>query len=889
MTVTGKQANASYDGETSIEYDGQDKLNSIKENVTVDGADAEHGEVTVTVKDSDGKPVTEVKEAGTYKIFFRLSGSGTVYEGPTDDTEIGKVTIERADGSKAEVTVSEETYTYDKQEKKPDVTVKINGAEVSDSEYNVSYENNVNAGKATVKVEFTKNYKNSATGEFTIEKKPLDLKTAFFDKQEKEYDGTTSSDLTSVTVTDDDETVTLTGTAEYASADAGDDIEVTFTPSEVDNDNYTFDTSATITGKGTIAPATATDNTKKTQNVVVEVGTFTKPEIIGVDEKAVSDVALSYDGATTTYDEIVSKLKTLKKGDTATIEYSYKNSNYKPVSGQIAVTIVDIEFTLDDGYITVLENPVYGDTFADIVTWDDSKVTASIDGTEVKGTVKLTPETDDQYPTPRSYSYTLDFVTEDGKTYTITSGTVDIAKKTLTASDFETPASIEKEYDGTTGADAGVTVPAKAASVVNGDEVNLQTTATYDSKDAGSRTVTLTADEITGNGSENYVIAEGLTLTGKGTITPKELSADNFTAPDDITDRVYDGTTSTDVTEAKEVVGLIGDDTVTASGEAAEMDKADAGTNTATLTITKIDNSNYKLPEGGVKLTFNVTVAKASPTVKSSAEQTTPLNDGRFTEPEFIGVNGETVPGTITYSVGEKSGLTYEGAVAELAALDKSGEGESVAVSYTFESSDPNYVFTPSDSDAITLSVVGYEVKDANWTLGGSGTLQITCTGPNDQLDKIEVDGKEVDVETVSGSTIATFKADYLNTLAAGNHTVKFVYQNGEEAEGTLTVKAKPVTSSSSSKTSTTASAAASGVTTCQDAGFPAGYNWNESAKACQLGYEDNNGVWHSTASSRRVGVVNTSDTFGAFSCIVTLGINAVVAVGAAMMLRKWK
>ena len=38
-------------------------------------------------------------------------------------------------------------------------------------------------------------------------------------------------------------------------------------------------------------------------------------------------------------------------------------------------------------------------------------------------------------------------------------------------------------------------------------------------------------------------------------------------------------------------------------------------------------------------------------------------------------------------------------------------------------------------------------------------------------------------------------------------------------------------------------------VVTCQMAGYPADYAWNEAAKACQPGYIDDNGVFHSTGN----------------------------------------
>ena len=50
--------------------------------------------------------------------------------------------------------------------------------------------------------------------------------------------------------------------------------------------------------------------------------------------------------------------------------------------------------------------------------------------------------------------------------------------------------------------------------------------------------------------------------------------------------------------------------------------------------------------------------------------------------------------------------------------------------------------------------------------------------------------------------------------------------------------------------------APAASARTCQQAGYPAGYNWNENAKACQYGYNDDAGKWHYSA----VSVPNTGD-----------------------------
>ena len=48
------------------------------------------------------------------------------------------------------------------------------------------------------------------------------------------------------------------------------------------------------------------------------------------------------------------------------------------------------------------------------------------------------------------------------------------------------------------------------------------------------------------------------------------------------------------------------------------------------------------------------------------------------------------------------------------------------------------------------------------------------------------------------------------------------------------------------------------GAVTCQEAGYPEGYEWNEEKKACQLGFLDMLGVFHTTAADGYI-VPNTA------------------------------
>lgn len=85
--------------------------------------------------------------------------------------------------------------------------------------------------------------------------------------------------------------------------------------------------------------------------------------------------------------------------------------------------------------------------------------------------------------------------------------------------------------------------------------------------------------------------------------------------------------------------------------------------------------------------------------------------------------------------------------------------------------------------------------------------------------------------------------------------------------------------SSSSDSGKKTAPVKTDSVVTCQMAGYPAGYAWNEAAKACQPGFLDNAGVFHGTAV-RKAGVPNTYDRGlgGSMAGLITSALTAIIA-----------
>ncbi len=86
------------------------------------------------------------------------------------------------------------------------------------------------------------------------------------------------------------------------------------------------------------------------------------------------------------------------------------------------------------------------------------------------------------------------------------------------------------------------------------------------------------------------------------------------------------------------------------------------------------------------------------------------------------------------------------------------------------------------------------EGSGSTFTKSSSAGLTFTANGAYSKFTEIEVDGKAVDADgyTVeNGRTVITLKAEYLETLAAGKHTLTVLYTDGE-ATGTFTVAEKP-------------------------------------------------------------------------------------------------
>ena len=97
---------------------------------------------------------------------------------------------------------------------------------------------------------------------------------------------------------------------------------------------------------------------------------------------------------------------------------------------------------------------------------------------------------------------------------------------------------------------------------------------------------------------------------------------------------------------------------------------------------------------------------------------------------------------------------------------------------------------------ASDFKAVIIEGANGSWQRGTKDGLSFTSNAAFAHFLKVQVDGKDLDVSNYTvkeGSTIVTLKAEYLETLSVGKHTLAIVSETGT-ATTEFTVKAAAVT-----------------------------------------------------------------------------------------------
>lgn len=183
----------------------------------------------------NNKEVTAVVDLST-EVIKRYTLEGNTYHGTANITN-GVIKEEN-------ITLSQNTYTYDGTEKKPNVTVKIGDITLEEgTDYTVEYKDNINAGESKVIVKGTGSYNTTVEKTFTINKKAVTPTISPISDQT--YNA--GEQRPKLTVSD-----SLEEKKDYV-AEYKDNIDAgvaTVTIKPVENGNYTFtETSSTFTIK----------------------------------------------------------------------------------------------------------------------------------------------------------------------------------------------------------------------------------------------------------------------------------------------------------------------------------------------------------------------------------------------------------------------------------------------------------------------------------------------------------------------------------------------------------------------------------------------------------------------------------------------------------------
>ena len=366
---------------------------------------------------------------------------------------------------------------------------------------------------------------------------------------------------------------------------------------------------------------------------------------------------------------------------TAVIGYNDNSPNSLSAltwSGQDGVDYDDINFTITPKNVSVsFANPTKeydgtatastaNPTLTGLISSDSGSVSVSAAGaaydSKNAGTGKIVTYTGLTLAGDKAANYSL--------TNNAVKGTGTITQKTLNAS-LE---AISKVYDGNTNAAAPTPT---LSGVIDGDNVSVTASGSYDSKNVGSRTVNYTLN-LSGTDAANYSLSG--TATGEGTIRQKALTA-NVEA----ISKVYDGTTNAAV-PTPTLTGVVDGDnvSVTASGS---YDSKNAGSRTVnyTLTLSGTDAANYSL-SGTTTGTGTITLRP----VIMTAEATEIIRGEAI--PELTGsasnmVAGEPAP---TWSTTADSS-SRSGQYPIIGALDSSIAG--------------NYEVTQASGNAIALTI----------------------------------------------------------------------------------------------------------------------------------------------------------------------------------------
>ena len=255
-------------------------------------------------------------------------------------------------------------------------------------------------------------------------------------------------------------------------------------------------------------------------------------------------------------------------------------------------------------------------------------------------------------------------------------------------------------------------------------------------------------------------------MTGNQTVSLAELvkSAKSYT-PGEIT-----GNTETEILSDINVTGDgVLQYTLTGKGAAGS---------TVTIPVT-IASTNYEETKVNVVITIKQATPTGAPGYEFIHDSSKTLKDAGL----------DLINSTLNPKEGKLEWIDSNGKV--LPGETKLEEGKKYI--WRFTPADPNYATITGELELYAPYRI-LDGADSTWTQSTDGTIAIRGNGDFEKFQSVKVDGAVVDAKNYTvakGSTIITFKEDYLKTLSTGSHTFELVWTDGSAATK-FTIAAKP-------------------------------------------------------------------------------------------------
>ena len=717
-------------------------------------------------------------DAGTYWASITIGDKTAGVQYTINSKKVTDPTIEVADAG-----------TYDGKAKTPSVTVKDGDTVIPSNEYSVSYENNTNAGNATVKITDVAggNYDVSGSKTFTINKGA--------------YNGTVEKKVTIIKKRSTAQTGTLTAVDFFPEGAVPEGAVISNVNGSFDSDvvnQLTLDQDA-----GKISYTSAVNITSTTDQTC-------KVTISSANYQDIEATLIFH----------------LTDKTTVTIEgLTYTNKTYDGGAIQPTGTLLVTGGNVPANELEVLYEGTGNTTY--------NGPTAPKDAGTYKVTYKV-PDSNEDYTGEKMYTFTIHskMVTKDmigsidAQTYTGNSITPEPVVK-----DGEVTLVSGKDFDFSY--DKNINAGENTATVTINGKGNYtgiaSQTFTINPKDITGAVIELEQSELPYNGSTQTVKIQSVTVSGR-TLTSGDYSIingsdmfmsakdsiplmiagkgnytgtatttwkiakvdprlDNFVVtPDFSTAQTYDGTPKAVTVQTKDAIGM-GAVKVYYEGSygttytRSETAPTNAGSYKVILAVAEGTNYRAKEIQAGI-----LTIDKADLTV----EDVTEFFEYTKTGAQTINI-ANLVPGARSYALGTAAGDL--GVLSEAISIDATtGLMKFTLPALTIGNIDNKVTvpvtITSENYEDVTVNVIIYispeyriiDGANSSWTQNTDGTVVIRGNGEISKFHAVKVDGKVIDpanYDATEGSTIITLKAEYLKTLATGSHTFAIVWNNG--------------------------------------------------------------------------------------------------------------